>query len=1610
LSFSNKDPSESSEAAGETRDIAIVRIAPSDLPEHSLVSYNPNRTRFEPPHTPSNPSGWRGTVSEEESQAQELVETQFPAVPKASTPQPPKPPVQEERLRLLRLIGRGGCGEVWEGLQVQLGRAVAVKRLREDRYLATERDESREEMIRFFREEALIAARLDHPNIVPVYDYSRNESGDPELSMKLVRGRPWDKLLKTDRKELKFEDLLPRHLAILADVANSVAFAHSRKIVHRDIKPSQVMVGDYGEVLLMDWGLALVFGEETGPGSDENSHIDTSVLPTLSTASSPAGTPAYMAPEQTLPSAEFIGPWTDVYLLGGCLYCILVGTGPYGDSPSHEAFLRASEAIVRDPREVMPDLDIPDELAELAMNALKREPRDRIESASAFVKKLEDWISGASRRRESEGMTDEIAEELKKPRSKYSEFVSILSRVQQAAGLWTGNPALPQLRARTLIEYGELALAKGDLLLAQTEAELLAPSPERDALLQRVDVARAQRARTRKYLKVAGVVVSTLIVVLIVGGTISNRVVNRALEESMRQTVSATEARDLAQVARTEAERAREVALNEQIYAQIRYATSLVDAGRHDMAKIALWSIPESARNWEWAYLISRSYQPLAEFPFRATEVSTRGEWIFVDDPAGNVQVRDTMAGALVAILDHETTEVLVLPPRRDTHVDTLDGGKRLLRWAPPDWQPQVVAEFPSRVVRARRVYRDDDFLVGFEDKSVAILDGGTGVERLRVPPIRDNFVAIDAYPPGDLLAVAGTHEVALYSISQKSLLRHFETLFSVNTVGIIDRGRKVLVYDGLLPHVYNVATGDLERVSKFGGHSGVGAFDPESAYFARMPDYIDVKSLTVNGQFPVTESVTAKAKFVDAWSALFWGGTSGEAGLYEFLGSRFVAPLRGLDSPITNMWAVERAIWEREREVDFERILTATEDGKTQVWLIAPNKFIARLPGQWGSFRDNGTVAVSIGSNEAYVQRLDDGTPPFPVGNGFSLYQNIRVNKDRGKIYSFGRPLALDNRFGWEIYDMATRSRESVVAAGTVPYDLPAIWVGSFDDTKVAIIWNHGDPCEIWSADEGILTAKIESTGATVTNLIATPWGTLYTGDTEGIVAEYSLSDGSLIRKVDVGSAVWTLRYDNKGNRLFVADDNNNWRLFAASESGLELQLTQATKAGPVIMANFGSGGNTLLTQTLDRWIGVYDLPSGKETLRFKVDVEIPNVKLSPDGNRIFGIGSDGLYVWDMLGREVARVPGVRDISPESRRLLITQDKFLFSRDLVVELPPHDVAALPGESSQSFEERYQLYRQSEYRRWFITNETEKLPGSLQLLADMNRGTIAELGPSVLSQLSTLIRSLGTSYANIGTGIVPLLRMKGRLASSVPEFKWNYYADHLLLTYHFCLLSDPVAKEIIRGVKPYVLLSSASVAIERARYPDSPSVQEMLSAIHCLAELGEVEEAKMIARRMLANDSVQGYVTSEDYAATLNHLVDPPVPPPPPGLVPAGKESTISVWGLSELEKLAASDLSAEEREEARKDILERERELKREWLDSVAPYPDLEGMVEMYRAALPPAFPPDTQMSEVFGDTLVELERSLLGGQTLPEARESIAARFDASVAAVKAEREAKK
>ncbi|HZJ67373.1 MAG TPA: protein kinase [Kofleriaceae bacterium] len=286
-------------------------------------------------------------------------------------------PLLAERYRLARLIGKGGMGEVIAARDEQVGRDVAIKRMRASA--------PSERAIKRFLREASIQGRLEHPAIVPVHEIGHDSEGLPFFVMKKLTGITLGKILVTAERREAFG--LQRILRAFVDVCLAMELAHVRGVVHRDLKPDNILLGDYGEVYILDWGVAKIIGEDddgefadVGSGSGEHATV----------AGTTIGTPGYMPPEQACGSRNIDGR-TDIYALGCVLFEILSGEPlhPRGTEGMHSALSGGeSRPSRRAPgREIAPELDA------LCVAALAKDPKLR-PTARRLADKIEDFLDG----------------------------------------------------------------------------------------------------------------------------------------------------------------------------------------------------------------------------------------------------------------------------------------------------------------------------------------------------------------------------------------------------------------------------------------------------------------------------------------------------------------------------------------------------------------------------------------------------------------------------------------------------------------------------------------------------------------------------------------------------------------------------------------------------------------------------------------------------------------------------------------------------------------------------------------------------------------------------------------------------------------------------------------------------------------------------------------------------------------------------------------------------------------------------------------------------------------------------------------------------------------
>ena len=314
--------------------------------------------------------------------------TWYPDSPDGAADKPA--PDVPDRYRVLGLLGAGGMGEVWRVEDTRLERTVAMKVVRGDL-------SSRPRLVERFEEEARLCAGLQHPAIVPVHDLGVTRDGRLWFTMRELRGETLRRYLErvhaasTDDTWGADDEgwTLRRLLSCFEQVCEAVAYAHARGVVHRDLKPDNIMVGAFGEVQVLDWGVATLVQEDEAPRRGS------------------VGTPAFMSPEQARGRAYLQGPKTDIYALGATLYVLLTGHKPYHRTKPSEVLL---EVISGPPPSVRRahGRPIAPELVELVERCMARSPDDRPDTVHEIARSVREHLDGLRRADAARDRMDEV--------------------------------------------------------------------------------------------------------------------------------------------------------------------------------------------------------------------------------------------------------------------------------------------------------------------------------------------------------------------------------------------------------------------------------------------------------------------------------------------------------------------------------------------------------------------------------------------------------------------------------------------------------------------------------------------------------------------------------------------------------------------------------------------------------------------------------------------------------------------------------------------------------------------------------------------------------------------------------------------------------------------------------------------------------------------------------------------------------------------------------------------------------------------------------------------------------------------------------------------------
>jgi hypothetical protein len=384
------------------------------------------------------------------------------------------------RIDLHETLGEGGMGIVHLGTQSTLGRSVAVKTLRK----GVGGDDA---VLRILRE-AWVTGALEHPNVVPVHDVGVDADGAPVIVMKRIEGRSWFELMHDPpeiARRFGSSDPLEWNLRTLASVCNAVHFAHSRGILHRDLKPENVMIGEFGEVYVLDWGIAVSLKEDPSGR-----------LPPVSQAKDIAGTPHYMAPEMLLGDPTLLSPRTDVYLLGSIFFEVFAGKPPH-DAPTLHAML--STILLSAP--TFPPT-FPPEARRICERAMSREPQARHATALELRIAVDEYLRHRGSRK--------LAHDAKQSLTRLQETIAgeaagddrklaianLLGECRfgyhAALSAWPENDVARQGLDRALLLVIELELSEGDPSAAATLLRDVSSAPA--GIAARVEAASLARA------------------------------------------------------------------------------------------------------------------------------------------------------------------------------------------------------------------------------------------------------------------------------------------------------------------------------------------------------------------------------------------------------------------------------------------------------------------------------------------------------------------------------------------------------------------------------------------------------------------------------------------------------------------------------------------------------------------------------------------------------------------------------------------------------------------------------------------------------------------------------------------------------------------------------------------------------------------------------------------------------------------------------------------------------------------------------------------------------------------------------------------------------------
>lgn len=1563
------------------------REAPADLPAEPLLSYNPSIIKI------GEGAG--------EDQLLETVGRPFNPSEPEKTNQPSKTGVlkpgeasQAEALgfKMLRMVGRGGMGEVWEAVQRRLGRIVAVKRLRKHRGSDGSVIDGTRTVARMFQAEARISALLDHPNIVPVYDLGFDESGAPLLAMKMVSGTGWNFLLAGDFPELSVEEHLARHIPILAQLTQAISFAHSKGVIHRDLKPSQVMVGEYGEVLLLDWGLACMMGDQSSYPLEEGESVR---YPSVESADNPAGTPAYMAPEQTESHARNVGPWTDIYLLGGILYQILTGLRPHPGETSDQAFRNASIGYFIPFSEAAIDREKPEELCHLALAALNPVPAER-PTAKQFHDHLQDYLTGASRRRESVAITAKLKNE--KALRTYAEFVDALGRLGQAQRLWPGNPDALEQRERIVEGYTRLALSTGDLTLARAQGERIIDVNVRAEILSEVDAAERRIAARRKRVVQLTVATCILLALVFLGGTFFTLQLKKAGEETERQLVITKAAKSAEGVAREKAQRESERAI-------LLLADSLISQGRREEAVDELLRIPEASRFWEWEFVLTRALNDLWVSPFEYLAFSSsKNLAVGYEASRGLCLLRAESGEDLMQLAQGQLAEVVVAFSRNEGRLAYFNwAGKIQIVDTERKESVGEIETIPGAIPTTVEFSPDGTSIgIGYNTGEAELAEIATGKKTTLLKHFRfvqNIFWGKKAIvvASSDIVArhdvQGGNTRVIFYSAAVTGPFRVFKAeadaerryfvcgyIFTKPLYALVDEGglmtldlsAESFAFSKKRPWLVistseigkRVVIWDLEQNRPIDFRFGVDTDFDRYRQGRLMGTTVRAVDLSADETLAmiINDSDIQIRNFPDFGSIVDKGAVP-SAGIKN----AYLTPEGN------SYWAVRR-------------------DGRTALRPLGTTYVGTNLPGNVSSFGANDAYTAVIRESSFEQRDTQTGEVIFTGGNLYNLYMGSPTSEDLKTIYLPGY------RGGEFTIEKSERLSGKMLAKFVWEEEVGLVVIDP-DKATILVVAPTGRELSRWSLagskQELLWRREIpESEPAIVRAAYSRSRDKIILLMQKGVLALRDCATGDELKSLVAHEGGFAMLAHLRDFNVFITGGTDGALLFSDNETLEEVRRLKFDFV-PADIA-MSKDGKRLLASPNEGAPVVLDLSTKKEIVRLaRTTFPMSNARFIAEDSRILAHAGGQARLWDPnTGIEVFNIDeGFGEISGDSRSVIFKES--LFDGTLLQLVPSKSGDFNAGESKE-FRELLELWMIDRYKRWRIQQVRGRIPNTFLEVRNL-AGTIS--GPN----RDLLFRYIRGAASNVGNTRVSkeVADICSTVAMSLPtdgDFTFLHAWAEDLLT-------------MIGGMDPTVwdgtasrvaIVSAASRGIQhdegvRTYYDDIYFPTEIIrtfeAAAHAYLARGEREQAVQILRRSSAIRQLAGFVDGE--TDELLESLNAPRPAPPSPEIAYGPHCAAPPWVTSRVEAIPV-ELSPEERWNR---VVQIKEEYKKVALEYLSATPPLDWRAEIQRMINSPEWkglPPETTNREFFEYAMKRLEPAYYDGKTKAEAIEAEAQRLD--------------